>query len=96
LVGDKTLIDVTSVRYTGAPGENDLDRSGEAERKPSRRRGSWTGRNNGYARRSPLAVIEVSDLGIRVRTVRGHSLAAAAGLLAIAWNVYWVWRAKRG
>jgi hypothetical protein len=96
VVSDKTLIDVTSFRYISAPGENDLARSGKVEGKPGRSRGNWKGKSSGYVRRSPVAVIEVSDLGVRVRMMRRWSLTVAAGMLAVAWNVYRLWRAKRG
>ncbi|HEX8221539.1 MAG TPA: hypothetical protein VF914_20290 [Chloroflexia bacterium] len=92
LRGDRTLIDVTSVRYLSGPLARYLLRR---ESKMARRPGlAWIGKGGDYALRKRVAVVEVSDLGVRVRLARRRQLILVC-MAAVGWNVYWVLRTLR-
>jgi hypothetical protein len=46
----------------------------------------------GAPTRTPVAVVEVSDRGVRVRPVPVPLPVIIAGILLLAWNVYWLFR----
>lgn len=93
-VGDKTLIDVRSVGYISGPLTRFLARRNGA--KVARQSPTvWTEGTGDYVLQNLIAVVEVTDLGVRVRPVRRPWLLVVAGLAAVAWNVYWVLRTVR-
>lgn len=93
-VGDKTLIDVRSVRYVSGPLARFLERRNGAKM-PRQSRSVWIGSAGDHVLQNPVAVVEVTDLGVRVRAVGRPWLLVVAGLAAVAWNVYWVLRTVR-
>ena len=48
-----------------------------------------------FSKRNPLAVVEVSDKGVRVHPMPTPLLVILAGVLLAGWNVYWVSRTIR-
>ncbi|HET6313888.1 MAG TPA: hypothetical protein VFH60_08635 [Chloroflexia bacterium] len=93
-VGDKTLIDVRSVRYVSGLLARFLKHGNEA--KLARQANSvWIGSGGSYVLQNLVAVVEVSELGVRIRAVRWPWLLILAGAFAIAWNVYWALRTVR-
>lgn len=93
-VGDKTLIDVRSVRYVSGPVAPYLRRRNEA-RSARQSPSVWIGSAGDRVLQNAVAVVEVTDVGVRVRPVRRPWLLVVAGLAAVAWNVYWVLRTVR-
>jgi hypothetical protein len=55
---------------------------------------AWIGKGGDYALRKRVAVVEVSDLGVRVRLARRRQLILVC-MAAVGWNVYWVLRTLR-
>ncbi len=51
-------------------------------------RGGWTSA-------APVAVIEVGEDGVNIRSLNTPVLIPLAGILLVAWNVYWVMRMIR-
>lgn len=93
-VGDKTLIDVRAVRYISGPLTRLQQRRNEG--KLTRQANSvWIGSGGSYVLQNLVAVVEVSELGVRIRAVRWPWLLILAGASAIAWNVYWALRTAR-
>jgi hypothetical protein len=44
---------------------------------------------------APRAIIEVDDDGVRIKEIVNSTLLGAAGILLVAWNVFWITRTVR-
>lgn len=94
VVGDRTLIPVASVQYVSGRGfRGKRTPKGETKDRQSVARFA---RNGGtFTRRTPVAIVEVSDNGVRVHAMPTPGSVIFAGILLVAWNVYWVMRTVR-
>ncbi len=60
-----------------------------------RMEGEKQGRNVGLSERGGIAVIEVGEHGVRVRTRHSKAMTRVSALLTLAWNLYWLIRTVR-
>lgn len=93
-VGDRTLIPVASVQYVSGRGmrgrrapKGDKN-TGQLVTRLARKGGTFT-------KRIPVAIVEVSDEGVRVHSMPTPLSVVLAGILLAGWNVYWVMRTVR-
>ena len=86
-VGEKTIIPVADIKYGFGLGygEGPAKRDG-GEEPPASSQGGGAG--GGVAAR-PVAVLEITTDGVKVKSVRDEGRIALAGLLAGAWFIYW-------
>ena len=53
------------------------------------------GRANRVTASSPLALIEVSAEGVRIKELTNSTLLGLAGITLVAWNVFWITKTVR-
>lgn len=99
-VGDKTFIPVAQVTWGGGYGYGEAPESGRpgAEAAPApgeRTRGGGGAGFGGGAWAKPLALIEVSAEGTKVRPIIDQTLVIVGSFLLVAWNVFWVTKTLR-
>ena len=86
-VGEKTIIPVADIKYGFGLGygEGPAKRDGDEE-PPAGNQGGGAG--GGVAAR-PVAVLEITGDGVKVKPVMDEGRIALAGILTGAWFIYW-------
>ena len=88
-VGEKTIIPVADIKYGFGLGlgygEGPAKREGGEEPSAS---GQGGGAGGGVAAR-PVAVLEITTDGVKVKPVMDEGRIALAGILTGAWFIYW-------
>jgi uncharacterized spore protein YtfJ len=87
-VADKAIIPVADIKYGFGLGfgEGATASDDEEETEPS---GQGGGVGGGIAAR-PVAVLEISDMGVIVKPVMDEGRIALAGILTGAWAIFWL------
>ena len=87
-VGDRTIVPVAAVSWSGGmgfgKGEDPRKDSGEAKRS------GQGGGGGGKVKVRPVALVEITDSETRVVPVVDRTRILLAGMLLVAWNVFWV------
>ena len=86
-VGDKVIIPVANIKYGFGLGYGEGPTQSE-EQQDARAPGQGGGAGGGIAAR-PVAVLEITDDGVTVKSVTDESKIALAGIFAGIWSVYW-------
>ena len=91
-VGDKTIIPVARVGYGLGVGfgEGEMPSGAEAPEAPGAGGGGGGG---GMA--TPMAAVELSDGEVNVVPIVDSTRIALAGILLVAWSVYWIGKTIR-
>jgi len=85
---ERTIIPVARVAYGfGFGGGRDADREGAPEEPHGARAGGGGG---GCVRIAPVALVEMTDGGTKIRPIVDVSRLVLAGLVVVAWNVFWI------
>jgi uncharacterized spore protein YtfJ len=86
-VGDRTIIPVADIKYGFGLGYGEgPTRSDEGEADSTSGQGGGAG--GGVAAR-PVAVLEITDEGVTVKTVMDEGRLAMAGIFAGIWSIFW-------
>jgi uncharacterized spore protein YtfJ len=86
-VGDRTIIPVADIKYGFGMGYGEGPaRSDEAEEDSTSGQGGGAG--GGIAAR-PVAVLEITDEGVTVKSVMDEGRLAIAGIFAGIWSIFW-------
>lgn len=97
--GNRTIIPVARVRFVSPPGSgpkrmSDAENSRPRKHKMPRAARFWK-MGGVYGMSTPVALVEISEKGVRVRPVFDTLPVILGGMLLGAWNVYWIMRAIR-
>jgi len=87
-VGGKTIIPVADVKYGFGVGYGEGSPAKEEEAEPPAS-GSGGGAGGGIAAR-PVAVLEITDDGVKVKPIVDEGRIALAGICMGAWSVFWL------
>jgi len=87
-VGEKTIIPVADVKFGFGLGYGEGPAASEQDAE-SETSGQGGGSGGGVAAR-PVAVIEISDAGVVVKSVTDEGRIAMAGILTGAWAIMWI------
>ena len=85
-VGDRTIVPVAAVTWSGGMGFGKGEDPTAGEGKRSGQGGGGGGRVNVR----PVAMLEITAAGTRVIPVIDRTRIILAGMLLVAWNVFWV------
>ncbi|HEY8478038.1 MAG TPA: spore germination protein GerW family protein [Chloroflexota bacterium] len=86
-VGERVVVPVARVGGGFGVGFGEGERPPEGERAAPRGRGGGGG---GRVTARPVAVIEITPEAVHVRPIVDATRLALAGMLLVAWNVFWV------
>jgi uncharacterized spore protein YtfJ len=86
-VGERTIIPVADIKYGFGLGYGEGS-AGEDEEEELETRGQGGGTGGGVAAR-PVAVIEVSDEGVQIKSVTDEGRIALAGIFTGVWLIFW-------
>ena len=86
-VGERTIIPVADIKYVFGLGYGEGP-AGEDEDEEPAASGQGGGTGGGVAAR-PVAVIEVSDAGVQVKSVTDEGRIALAGIFTGVWFIFW-------
>ena len=95
-VGEKTIIPVADVKfgfglgYGEGPTASEEDTGEDIEEGAESETSSQGGGSGGGMAARPVAVIEISDSGVVVKSVTDESRIAMAGILTGAWAIMWI------
>jgi uncharacterized spore protein YtfJ len=84
-----TLIPVARVNFGYGLGFGGGSRSGGGEQETGSEGGGGGGGGGGGSS-TPVAVIDISDEGVRIEPVEDKTRMALAGIMMVAWNAFWV------
>jgi uncharacterized spore protein YtfJ len=88
-VGDRTLIPVAAVSWSGGMGYgrgNYPKKDGSADAQPA----GPGGGGGGKVKLRPVALVEVTEAGTRVVPIIDRTRLLLAGMVLVAWNLFWV------
>ncbi len=57
---------------------------------PAKEEGGSGGGGGGGGSSTPVAIIDISDRGVTIEPIEDKTRLAMAGIMMIAWNVFWV------
>jgi len=84
----RTIIPVARVAYGFGFGGGRQAERGSAPQEPHGARAGGGG--GGGVRIAPVALVEMTDAGMKIRPIVDVTRVALAGLVVVAWNVFWV------
>jgi len=85
-VGERTIIPVADIKYVFGLWYGEGPAGDDEDEEPASGQGGGTG--GGVAAR-PVAVIEVSDAGVQVKSVTDEGRIALAGIFTGVWFIFW-------
>lgn len=86
--GDRTIIPVADVKYAFGVGYGEGPTKSDEQEEP-RTSGQGGGAGGGVAAR-PVAVLEITDDGVKVKPVVDEGRIAITGLFTGIWSIFWV------
>jgi uncharacterized spore protein YtfJ len=87
VVGEKTIVPVADIKYGFGLGYGEGPSTSDEEEQPAAA-GQGGGFGGGIAAR-PVAVLEISDEGVRVKPVTDEGRIALAGIFTGVWFIFW-------
>ena len=88
-VGERTIIPVADIKYAFGLGYGEgLSGEDEDEGEEPTAGGQGGGTGGGVAAR-PVAVIEISDAGVQIKSVTDEGRIALAGIFTGVWFIFW-------
>ncbi len=85
-VGERTIIPVADIKYVFGLGYGEGPAGDDEDEETASGQGGGTG--GGVAAR-PVAVIEVSDAGVQIKSVTDEGRIALAGIFTGVWFIFW-------
>lgn len=87
-----TLIPVARVSFGyglgfGGGTSSSADTNGDD---PSKEEGGGGGGGGGGGSATPVAIIDISDRGVSIEAIEDKTRLSMAGIMMVAWNVFWV------